>query len=325
MKPIIAFALVSLTLGAQTPVNPVTAKDLLSLPVIANASFQVNCMNMNFSEQSYLNTSQDYNNIQNQVSNCLTGYGLLDKSFGYLVKGAFTLSINGAAASTAISMALSNLTATFASENVQYRYFAFYLPVSAPYAISVSLPGDIVFNPNNKFELYSADYVYRWSAQLSADANRTFTFDSLPAGPYICMVGLGSTSSYFHSAGNITQIQLQSPTPVNWSANTIVAMQQMDGATILPNVGNNTTVSVPFLPVPTNQNIISGTVSYSDFLPGGVYGSYSYVDTWCWKGSPGRWILYPQINATNSYISGGSAFYNLTRAANEYEYVSCSQ
>ena len=324
MKIILVGLFYSLLMSAQTPVNPVTAKYQLYLPILADASYQVNCMNINFTEQSYLNTSQDANNVEQQLSNCLTGYGILDKSYKWLANGAFEFSINKSSGYYAIASSFIKIIANFASENTQYRYYAFYLPVSAPYAITASLPGDFIFNPNNKVELYSGDFIWKWSGQLSSDKDRTFYFDSLPAGPYICIVGLGSTSSYTHSAGHLTQVQIQSPTLVSWNSKSIIALTQTDTSSILPFVGNSTSITIPFLPVPANTNIISGGVGYANYSTGTLSGQYSFNTSWCWKGSPGRWILYPQVYVNNGYVLNGSGIFQITRSDNYFEYYDCN-
>lgn len=317
----LAIIFMSAVLSAATPTNPVRAQTKIICPVVADATYNVRVMNINYTALPGLSTSLDSRNIANVYSNTLTGYSVLDGTYTYFIKDALKLSLEGLAGGMAISGALSQIAANLSAQNTQYRFYAFYLPVSGPYDISVSMPGDPIFRPNNKVELYSGSFNWRWSSELGSDTATTFHFEYLETGPFVLVVGLGTVSTYFHSAGNLNWVRLNSPTYQSWTAKSVVNIGQYDGRTILPTVGGTTQVSFPFLPVPTNPNILDGTVVYSNYSTGSIYQETSYNDSWTWKKGAGRWVEFPCFNSGSSYLTGDSAVYSITRTANEYEWV----
>ncbi|GLH72668.1 hypothetical protein GETHLI_11700 [Geothrix limicola] len=320
----------ALNIYAETPTNPVHADTAVICPIVADATFHVKKMNLNFTQLSYLNVDGNSANVNNLANTAVAGLGFNEPKYKDILSQVWNNNYAGVVAyiqwyvvTQAVTGALTGIANNLASYNTQYRYFTFFVPVDGRYTISVSLPGDPIIRPKNTLRLVSGNYNWSWIENLGGNTSKTFVFENLAAGPYIIEVGLGSTSTIFHSAGDLTQVQLDSSTERSWVNKVIIKSDSFDVRTQLPTIGSTKQFAFPFLPVPVNTNVLDGRVEYTNFEARHAFLNSTYNDIWTQKvGGLCRWVEFPMASETvEPFLSGGQAFYSFKRDANEYEKI----
>ena len=181
-----------------------------------------------------------------------------------------------------IGNAFAGFVSTLQSLNMQHRDYSFLVPVAGPYRIVAHLTGDFD-KPRNRVVLSGPTGTIQLDDDNpSSDRDKAYTVNLTP-GTYSLSMLLGTGwSATWHNAGTLSSVSLESPTPLAWNGEIVLAAGNANILANAPVPGTVFTATLPYtVPVTADfGNVLNGNVQVDNIRPLPVVRQPNFVVTW---------------------------------------------